>query len=585
MLEIGSVIDNRYKIVNEIGHGGMSTVYLAYNEKVNQYWAIKEVRKEGSVNNAVVTESLATELDILRRLDHPNLVRLIDIFESDDSLILIEDYIEGKTLADRLSEFGAQPEEDVCKWAIQICDAFEYLHSLTPPIIYRDMKPSNVMLRPNGNICIIDFGTARKFRNDKSKIEDTQCLGTIGYAAPEQFGGYGETDARTDIYAIGATMYHLVTGHYPIEPPVNEMLPIRQLNPTLSEGLEEIILKCCFNNKDDRYQSCAELRAAIEMKHTKGETARRIRKGKLRKFVVSAAAGLVLLVGGLALGNVAEKLDTARYDEFVERAQETDPSNAEMQEYASVSDYRIAMARAALQMDGQRLDAYEAMIEAFFDNDIDGRTSFNNAQYQLFIQFWKDNEDFLRTSDPQRYAEICYRMGNLCWFYYSDESGAEAKESERIEKGGPWFEKAAENAQKSSDNINIQRAEAFANISSFIKDISRRDTEGTASSLYLELWDDIAGLLDGIEDEDTTVRLQIYRLSSNFIETYIDNIHFYAVQAERTDINREAVDAILDDLYRNVKNIQVITTDKTVQTEILSREKSVRSTVENAFGE
>lgn len=112
------------------------------------------------------------------------------------------------------------------------------------------------MLKPDGNVMLIDFGTAREFKY--SSVADTTCLGTQGYAAPEQFGGHGQTDARTDIYCLGATMYHLVTGHNPATPPY-EMYPIRQWNPMLSSGLEEIILKCTQRNPEDRYQSCAEL--------------------------------------------------------------------------------------------------------------------------------------------------------------------------------------------------------------------------------------------------------------------------------------------------------------------------------------
>ena len=112
------------------------------------------------------------------------------------------------------------------------------------------------MLKPDGNVMLIDFGTAREFKS--TSVADTTCLGTQGYAAPEQFGGHGQTDARTDIYCLGATMYHLVTGHNPATPPY-EMYPIRQWNPMLSSGLEEIILECTQRNPEDRYQSCAEL--------------------------------------------------------------------------------------------------------------------------------------------------------------------------------------------------------------------------------------------------------------------------------------------------------------------------------------
>lgn len=256
MLEIGSIIDGKYKILNKIGQGGMSVVYLAMNERANKQWAIKEVRKDGVKDYDVVRQGLIAETDILKRLNHPHLPSIIDVIDRDDTFLIVMDYIEGKSLDHWLKKDGAQPQEKVVEWAKQICDVLGYLHSRKPPIIYRDLKPANVMLKPDGQIMIIDFGTAREFK--ETSIEDTSCLGTQGYAAPEQYGGHGQTDARTDIYTLGATMYHLLTGHNPSLPPY-EMYPIRRWNPALSSGLEKIVLKCTQRNPNDRYQNCAEL--------------------------------------------------------------------------------------------------------------------------------------------------------------------------------------------------------------------------------------------------------------------------------------------------------------------------------------
>lgn len=256
MLEIGSLVDGKYKILNVVGKGGMSVVYLAMNERANKQWAIKEVRKDGVQDFEVVKQNLIVETDILKNLNHPNLPSIIDVIDREDSFLIVMDYIEGKALSDVLKEYGAQPQEYVIEWAKQLCDVLGYLHSRVPPIIYRDMKPSNVMLKPDGNLTLIDFGTAREFK--ASKVEDTTCLGTRGYAAPEQYGGHGQTDGRTDIYCLGATMYHLVTGHNPSQPPY-EMYPIRNWDPNLSSGLEEIIIKCTKYNPEDRYQNCQEL--------------------------------------------------------------------------------------------------------------------------------------------------------------------------------------------------------------------------------------------------------------------------------------------------------------------------------------
>ena len=204
MLEIGTIVDGKYKILNKIGQGGMSTVYLAMNERANKQWAIKEVRKDGTKDYEFVKQGLVAETDILKRLNHPHLPSIIDVIDCDDTFLIVMDYIEGRTLDYWLKKEGAQPQERVVEWAKQICDVLGYLHSRKPPIIYRDLKPSNVMLKPDGQIMIIDFGTAREFK--EYNAEDTRCLGTQGYAAPEQYGGHGQTDGRTDIYNLGATM-------------------------------------------------------------------------------------------------------------------------------------------------------------------------------------------------------------------------------------------------------------------------------------------------------------------------------------------------------------------------------------------
>ena len=263
MLEIGSLLDGKYKILNEIGHGGMSVVYLALNERANKTWAVKEVRKDGGNDTTVVSQNLVAETEMLKKLDHPNLPSIIDVIDKDDSFIIVMDYIEGNSLQDLIDTDGPQHPEKVIEWAKQLCDVLGYLHSRRPPIIYRDMKPANVMLRPTGDVTLIDFGTAREYKY--ANQADTTYLGTRGYAAPEQFGGRGQTDARTDIYTLGATMYHLITGYSPADTNF-EVLPIGKFVPQLKgSGLEKIITKCCQNDPAKRYQDCAELMAALNL--------------------------------------------------------------------------------------------------------------------------------------------------------------------------------------------------------------------------------------------------------------------------------------------------------------------------------
>lgn len=260
MFEVGSVIGGKYRILGELGHGGMSTVYLVVNEKTNKLWAMKKVRKVEDGDKKYLKESLKVEIETLKRLKHPNLPSVVEVIEQQEEYLVVMDYIEGITLENLLQEKGSLDEEEVVRYTIQLCDVLSYLHTRKPAIIYRDMKPSNVVVKPDGNVVLIDFGTAREFK--KNAARDTNNLGTRGYAAPEQFGQRGQTDARTDIYCLGMTMYHLLTAHNPIEPPY-EVYPITKWNAGFSQGLDKIIRKCIHKNPKDRFQSADELMRAL----------------------------------------------------------------------------------------------------------------------------------------------------------------------------------------------------------------------------------------------------------------------------------------------------------------------------------
>ena len=277
ILPPGTIIGGKYEILKMIDKGGMSIVYLVMDTHLNKNWALKEVRRDDIMEYTEVRHNLMVETEMLKRLDHPNLPRIVDVIEEPGVIYIVMDYIEGRTLKDILIEYGAQPQEDVIEWGKQLCDVLNYLHTRKPAIIYRDMKPGNVMLKPEGGVVLFDFGIAREFK--ERNLEDTQCLGTPGYAAPEQFGGMGQTDQRTDIYGLGATLYHLVTGKPPSGVYPFEMKPIREINPRLSSGLEEIIIKCTKNNPNERYQNSAELMYALQnYNHFDSEYRKRLKR-------------------------------------------------------------------------------------------------------------------------------------------------------------------------------------------------------------------------------------------------------------------------------------------------------------------
>lgn len=351
MLGIGAIIDNKYKILSVIGHGGMSNVYLAVNTNVGKLWAIKEIRNDKNIDYAYMKRSIEMEIEVLRKIKHPRLPGIVDMLEYDGRILIVMDYVEGITLEKVVNEVGPQKEDDVVRWAIQLCDVLEYLHNCKPPIIYRDMKPSNIMLKYDGNIELIDFGTAREFKNNR--IEDTICLGTRGYAAPEQFGDMGQTDARTDIYCLGMTMYHLLTGHNPSSAPY-KIYPIRYWNSELSTELERIIIKCVQPNPEQRYQTvsklCEELR---RYKDFESSVIGRCKRSVIT-FVTSCALAVGFTVAGImSLLNV-HQMKNERYEYWMEQAKEASDESNKAEAYLN-----------AIRIYPKRTEAYEEFKEYY----------------------------------------------------------------------------------------------------------------------------------------------------------------------------------------------------------------------------
>ena len=256
MAKIGNeIIDSKYEILKLLNTGGMnSAIYLALDKKLNRQWAIKKVRKSSSQT----TSMLMAEASIMKNLDHPMLPRIVGIEEDPKFFYIIMDFVQGENLKTVVTSSGPQAQDTVVSWGVKLCDVLTYLHG--KGIVYRDMKPANIMLSPDGNIKLIDFGIAREYKENAS--EDTTALGTEGYAAPEQYEGKGQTDARTDVYGMGITLFQLLTGVNPSSYQEN-IFSIRLQNPNLSSGLDKIILKCTNKDPKKRYQSTEELKKAL----------------------------------------------------------------------------------------------------------------------------------------------------------------------------------------------------------------------------------------------------------------------------------------------------------------------------------
>ncbi|QUI21257.1 protein kinase [Vallitalea pronyensis] len=252
---VGSTHFGKYRVLEEIGRGGMSRVFLAENVKLGNKWAIKRIEKKDSVIN------LLAEPSMLKDLNHALIPRIVDIEEDEDYLYIIEEYVEGVTLKEYRQQHSTIDEPTIIHFGKLLCQVLDYLHSRKPyPIIYRDMKPGNIMITENQSIKLVDFGIAREYKNHGDT--DTVLIGTHGYAAPEQYNSAWQSDARTDIYSLGVTLYYMATNRNLSKPPY-KILPLREFG-LYSQGLERVISKCTNFNPDDRYQSIEELEQDLD---------------------------------------------------------------------------------------------------------------------------------------------------------------------------------------------------------------------------------------------------------------------------------------------------------------------------------
>ena len=257
LLQSGLFLENRYEILEPVKAGGMGAVYKAVDGKLDNICAVKELLPPAYIDpeeKLRITDWFKREAKLLAKLDHSNLPKVIDYFVNSGRYYLVMNFIEGEDLENRLKREGSPglSEKLVIEWAKEILKVLHYLHTLEPPVIYRDIKPSNIMIHRDGRAILIDFGIANVFYKD-SEYKKT-AVGTDGYAPAEQCRGRAEP--RSDIYALGATMHHLLTG---IEPLPFRFKNLRKINSQISEDLEDVVMKALEDDVKDRFSGAEEM--------------------------------------------------------------------------------------------------------------------------------------------------------------------------------------------------------------------------------------------------------------------------------------------------------------------------------------
>lgn len=546
-VRVGDVIKGKYKILSLIGKGGMSRVFLAMDmELTNKQWAIKEVdRSAVDPTGRPIEQSLANEANLLARLDHPNIVRIVDTVKTDDFIYVVMDHVEGEALDKVVRREGPQREEDVQRWMLQVCDALGYLHRQHPPIIYRDMKPANIMLHPDGYIKLIDFGVSREYKDEARK--DTIAFGTTGYAAPEQYGK-AQTDARADIYAMGATMWHLLAGE---APPMEFPLPdVRTKNANVSEGFAEVIIpKCCRLERDKRYQTCDELAADLEVYD---ELTREYREGqvkKVRTFARTAIAAVLCLILGFVCLGVREGSITQKYDSYLsiaDKERESNPADAEQ-------NYLLAIEKRPGE-----IAPYEGLIESYKVEE-GGKTAFDEKEQKQFNEVYQTNLEELKKNS--RYPDLEYEIGKLYWYFYvssqtDPEADPDGAQTNRIAASVEHFKIAAE-----GNGSYTEQAKVYAGIAQFTADIRKKmQSDDDDDQMYADYWKNLEALAKQVGDDNgdnkEAVRLDAYALITDAMETYMNKFESAGVKKADAEGLYTTVDRGLTNLQASDENVQ-----------------------------
>ncbi len=463
MLKIGTVLDGKYEIIKQIGKGGTSLVYLAMNQKLNQQWVIKEIRSELDMASK---NRMLQEARLMMTFDHPAIPRIVDILES---TYIVMDYVSGQSLAHELKEKGPIPQETVVEWGKQICNVLIYLHSLNPPIIYHDLKPGNIILKmPEQNLKLIDFGEARKC------IHGNAVGGgkTKEYAAPEQQTRSG-TDARTDIYCFGTTLYRLLTGQFvpPYPEPVGsarERFPDLQI----SKGMDNIIKKCTEPLPEKRFQSAHELMQALENINLWDDDYLKKQTGKIKLCAGTAIASAVLVLLGIGFAGSAAYWKRQNYDSLIAT------------EAALGYEIQIDHYLEAVQLNGKDPRAYARMVQAYQQRGV-----FGDEESQQLGNAYNANKHDFDMKNPDM-VELNYQIGQLYFNMYSGDSNSFRA---RIQKAHSYFGYVVDFGTPADPHYSI--ASSYNTLCRFFIDFVLND-----NSVLEPTKADYQGMLDAIYD-------------------------------------------------------------------------------------
>lgn len=383
----GVCLEQRYFLMEMLGVGGTSSVFLAMDERIQRKRAVKIIRKtENHKDRFWEREGL-----MLKRFHHKNIAEIFDILEDQEFIYFVMEYVEGYTLRELLETGGRFSCLQIIHLGIQICDVLEYIHGQKNPVIYGDLKPENLMLEKNGRLVLIDFGAARRWKEEN----EIPCWGTEKYASPEQKAGNENVDLRSDLYSLGIILREMSGENY---------LPGKEVQPQVME-IEAVIDKCTRENPKERYQKIQDVRKALEKCEKKKEK----NAGRHKKNLFFAGILWSLSLSFLGLSEIFSRQASVLFREGYERYMTAGERNIAKKD-------RITLFTKAIELNPWKEEGYFSLLREYRED------TFSREEYEGLLEILgRENKDGISyescfSQSPEAYGRFAFELGITCYF-------------------------------------------------------------------------------------------------------------------------------------------------------------------------
>lgn len=546
-LREGDIVDGSWEVIKQIGQGGSGTVYLVRDIELNRLLALKEVPVRNTDQGKRQAKAVVAEVSLLKSLSHPSIPRILKMTHDEHSILIIMDYIEGYSLRSLIAKKDYIEEALIIKWGLALCDTLKYLHNRNPKVIYRDLKPHNVMLSNENHLFLMDFGISREVGLDFDYSKEDR-VGTKGYAAPEMRAKNAWFDERSDIYALGRTLYFLATRNSPsLEKLPNgqelPILPIRQYDASRSVGLEKIIEKATAYKPKDRYQSVEEM--IYDLKNIDKMSEGYIRTIKRRATTIYTLFG-TLVLGVFLLGSGAlysQMATTDAYNQAISKGK--------------TSQDLDALVSASKIMPGE-VEPYLEMVKIYRSS---GHFT-SEDEFQL-LSALQSNLPSLKGKEGA--GDLLYQIGQLYWFYYPQNGQT---------KSVSWFEQAKDFgvSEKNQRLLSI-----YLELGTFKKGILSSITDHSDSGMYKAYWNALGELSSEMGNDP--------QLQLTYLQSVFDVIDSYSGGLKSDGLTLDELKSVFDKAVETL-NSYVGKTDAQMKakSELQSRVETVRNKLNTTFG-